>query len=127
MYAHIVREITDGDEQIVWQAIEAAIEEVRSYLRTRYDTDKIFSAEGSDRNALILENTKVVAVWNLIRLSNVETIYEIWKERYDRVIDYLDGVAKGTRTPSLPLLTDDRGEVKIKIRCGSNPKFTHSL
>ncbi len=127
IYAHIVNEITEGDSQIVLQAIDAAIEEVRSYLRTRYDTDLIFNAEGNDRNALILENTKVVAVWNIIRLSNAEIIYEIWRERYDRVIKYLEGVADGTRTPSLPLLTDERGEVKIKIRCGSNPKFTHSL
>lgn len=127
MYAHVIREITGGDEQIALQAIEEAIEEVRSYLRPRYDTEKIFGAEGKERNALILGNTKVVAVWNLIRLSNAETIYEIWKERYDRVIKYLEGVAAGTRTPSLPLLTDERGEVKIKIRCGSNPKFTHSL
>ena len=41
MYAHIVEEITEGDEQIVLQAIEAAVEEVRSYLRPRYDTDRI--------------------------------------------------------------------------------------
>ena len=34
MYAHIVNEITEGDTQIVLQAIDAAIEEVRSYLRT---------------------------------------------------------------------------------------------
>ena len=76
MYAHIVEEITEGDEQIVLQAIEAAVEEVRSYLRPRYDTDRIFAAEGSERNALVLENTKIVTVWNLIKLSNVETIYE---------------------------------------------------
>lgn len=127
MYAHVIREITEGDEQIVEQAIEEAIEEVRSYLRPRYDTDKIFAARGDKRNALILGNAKVVAVWNIIRLSNAETIYEIWKDRYDRVIKYLEGVAAGTRTPSLPLLTDEKGEVKIKTRFGSNPKFTHSL
>ena len=86
-----------------------------------------FAAEGSERNALVLENTKIVTVWNLIKLSNVETIYEIWKERYDRVIKYLEGVAAGTRTPSLPLLTDEKGEVRIKMRCGSNPKFRHSF
>ena len=117
MYAHIVEEITEGDEQIVLQAIEAAVE----------DTDRIFAAEGSERNALVLENTKIVTVWNLIKLSNVETIYEIWKERYDRVIKYLEGVAAGTRTPSLPLLTDEKGEVRIRMRCGSNPKFRHSF
>lgn len=127
MYAHVITEITEGDEQIVLQAIEEAVEEVRSYLRPRYDTEKIFSAEGKERNALILGNVKVVTIWNIIKLSNAETIYEIWKERYDRVIKYLEGVADGSRTPSLPLLTDDEGEVRIKTRFGSNPKFTHSF
>lgn len=127
MYAHIIEEITEGDTQIVLQAIEAAIEEVRSYLRIRYDVAKVFAAEGSARNALILENTKVITVWNIIKLSNAETIYEMWKERYDRVINYLEKVADGDAAPDLPLLTNDKGDVVIKAKFGSNPKFHHSL
>lgn len=127
MYAHILNEITGGDTQIILQAVEAAIEEVRSYLRTRYDTAKVFSAEGPERNALILENTKVVTVWNIIKLSNAETIYDMWKERYDRVISYLSKVADGSIAPDLPLLTNEKGDVVIRTRFGSNPKFHHSL
>lgn len=127
MYAHILSEITGGDTQIILQAIEAAIEEVRSYLRARYDTAKVFSAEGPERNALILENTKVVTVWNIIKLSNAETIYDMWKERYDRVISYLSKVADGSIAPDLPLLTNEKGDVVVKARFGSNPKFHHSF
>lgn len=127
MYAHIIDEITEGDTQIVLQAIEAAIEEVRSYLRVRYDVAKVFAAEGSARNALILENTKVITVWNIIKLSNAETIYEMWKERYDRVINYLVKVADGDAAPDLPLITNEQGDVVIKAKFGSNPKFNHSL
>lgn len=127
MYAHILNEITGGDTQIILQAVEAAIEEVRSYLRTRYDTAKVFSAEGPERNALILENTKVVTVWNIIKLSNAETIYDMWKERYDRVISYLSKVADGSIAPDLPLLTNEKGDVVIRARFGSNPKFHHLL
>lgn len=127
MYAHIIDEITEGDTQIVLQAIEAAIEEVRSYLRVRYDVTKVFEAEGSARNALILENTKVITVWNIIKLSNAETIYEMWKERYDRVINYLVKVADGEAAPDLPLITNEQGNIVIKAKFGSNPKFNHSL
>lgn len=127
MYAHIIDEITEGDTQIVLQAIEAAIEEVRSYLRVRYDVAKVFAAEGSARNALILENTKVITVWNIIKLSNAETIYEMWKERYDRVINYLVKVADGDAAPDLPPITNEQGDVVIKAKFGSNPKFNHSL
>lgn len=127
MYAHIIGEITEGDTQIVLQAIGAAIEEVRSYLRVRYDVAKVFAAEGPARNALILENTKVITVWNIIKLSNAETIYEMWKERYDRVINYLVKVADGDAAPDLPLLTNEKGDVVIKAKFGSNRKFNHEL
>ena len=63
----------------------------------------------------------------LFTLKKLAKTIRIWKERYDRVIKYLEGVAAGTRTPSLPLLTDEKGEVRIKMRCGSNPKFRHSF
>ena len=33
-----------------------------------------------------------------------------------RVIKYLEGVAPRGRTPSPPLLTDEKGEVRIKMR-----------
>lgn len=127
MYVHIIGEITGDDNQIVEQAIDAAIEEVRSYLAQRYDAEKVFGAEGRERNALILENTKTIAIWNIIKLSNAETIYEIWKDRYDRVIDYLARVAKGTIAPSLPLIANSDGKTVIKAKFGSNRKFTHNL
>ena len=127
MYAHVIDEIVNDDRQIVVSAIEAAIDEAKSYLMQRYDVEKIFSADGSDRNALILENVKVITVWNIIKLSNAETIYDMWKERYDRVIDWFKQVAKGNATANLPLITDADGEVKLKIKFGSNDKFTHSF
>lgn len=125
MYDHVINEITMDDDQIVEQAVEAAVEEVRSYLSQRYNTDKIFEATGSSRNALVMENVKTITVWNIIKLCNAETIYEIWKERYDRVIAYLRDVAKGLIAPSLPPKIDEDGDVVLKMRFGSNRKFSH--
>lgn len=127
MYAHVIDEITEGDDSIVEQAIEAAVEEAASYLSGRYDTDKIFSAEGRQRNAMILENVKVITIWRIITICNAETIYEMWKERYDRVIAYLTKVAKGTVAPNLPTLTDSNGNTSLKMRFGSHTKFNHEL
>lgn len=127
MYAHVIDTITEGDDSITEQAIEAAIEEAASYLSGRYDTGRIFSAEGKERNAMILENVKVITVWCIITICNAETIYEMWKERYDRVIDYFTKVAKGTIAPNLPLLTDGEGNTSLKMRFGSHKKFNHEL
>ena len=57
MYTHIYQEnietISHGDEAIMLSAIDAAIEEASGYL-TKYDTQAIFSATGSARNAILL-------------------------------------------------------------------------
>lgn len=127
MYAHVIEEITEGDDSIVEQAIDAAIEEARSYLAQRYDVAKIFSAEGKRRNAMVLENVKVIVIWRIITICNAETIYDMWKDRYDRVVDYFKNVAKGLITPALPPITDQQGNVSLQAKFGSNPKFHHSL
>lgn len=87
----------------------------------------IFSAAGADRNALILENTKVIAVWNILKLSNAETLYDVWRERYDRVIQFMTKVAEGAVTPDLPARRGGDGEIATKIRMGSNTKFNHDV
>ncbi len=127
MYAHVIDEITEGDTSITEQAIAAAIDEAVSYLSGRYDTDKIFSAIGSERNAMILENVKVMTIWRIITICNAETIYEMWKERYDRVVEYFNRVAKGTIAPKLPLIIGDNGEAALSMRFGSHTKFDHGL
>lgn len=127
IYEHVMDDISANDDATVQQCIEAAVSEMKSYLASRYDVAAIFAATGSDRDPLILENTKVVAVWNLIRLSNSELIYEQWRERYDRVIDFMNKVSEGGITPTLPIATDAQGNPIIKSRFGSNPKFDHTL
>ncbi len=127
IYEHVMDEITENDDATVLQCIEAAVSEMKSYLSSRYDTEAIFSATGNDRDPLILENTKVIAVWWLICKNNSEMIYEHWRERYDRVIKFMEKVANGTVAPDLPLRTDGNGNTVLKSRFGSNPKFNHDV
>lgn len=127
MYEHIIDEISADDDSALAQCIAIGIEQVKSYLKNKYDTQAIFSSEGDERNALILEYCKVIAIWELLKLCSAETIYDMWRERYDRCIEFLKGVAEGENTPDLPLLTTDAGEPVLSMRYGSNRKFTHSL
>lgn len=144
IYDYQVDQITEGDDTIVEMAISAAIDEVKSYLtpggladwedgRTLYDVANIFNKQGAERNALILAHTKTIAKWWIIQLSNPDIIYEQVKERYDRSIDYLTKVARGTVTiGSLPTYTapatDGQGNPitppQIAIY-GSRRKFNH--
>lgn len=124
-YSYQLNQIVENDSTIVQMAIDAAVEEVTGYLSSRYDCRQIFSAENDERNPLILELTKDVALWYIIRLSNVDMIYDSVKERYDRAIEYFNRVAQGLVSPSLPQITGDDGEAQYPIRCGSMPKQTY--
>ena len=121
-YSYQLEQIVENDATILQMAIEAATEEVRGYLSSRYDTAAAFAATGADRNPLLVEITKDIALWYIIRLSNVDIIYEPVKERYDRAVQWLDRVARGTITPDLPAATDDNGEYLQPMRYGSMPK-----
>ena len=122
MYGYQVAEITEGDSDIAAMAIEAAVQEMAGYLRA-YDTEAIFAAEETARSALVL--CKNIAAWYIVRLANVDIIYDHVKERYDRAIAYLKQVSEGTVAPRLPLAKSSSGEAQTKLRTGSNPKFNH--
>ncbi|MCX8018925.1 MAG: DUF1320 domain-containing protein [Chitinophagaceae bacterium] len=136
LYDYQRHEITEADNTITLQAIAAAEEEMRSYLMpnkyTNYDVEAIFSATGNDRNPLIVEHTKNLAVYYLVRLANVDMLYEHVKERYDRTIDFMKQVNQGKITLGLPRLSntgsgsgnEDTGK---PFRSGSRPKFNHDF
>jgi phage gp36-like protein len=139
IYDYQLNQITEQNNDIALTAIATAEQEVRSYLtsnnlkqwqdgRPRYDVDLIFSAQGENRNALIMQHVKTVAVWYVCQLSNPDMIYEHIKERYDRAIDYLNRISKGTITLNLPVLVEsdtDQATQKQLFRFGSRTKFNH--
>jgi phage gp36-like protein len=125
IYAYQLDQITNTDDDIVNVAIDAAVSEMKAYLRIRYDVEKIFGAAGSDRNALVMELCKNIAVWYVARLCNVDMIYSHVKERYDRAIDWLKQTALGTIAPDLPLRETVAGQPQTRFRFSSHPKFNH--
>ena len=124
IYGYQLDEITEGDNLIIVANCAAAIEEVKSYL-AKYDTATIFAATGAARNPLILEITKSVALWYIIRLSNVDMIYDQAKDRYDRAITWLKSVKEGDLAPNLPHATAPDGGAVATFSIKSNRKFNH--
>lgn len=143
IYEYQVEDITEGDDAIVFQALEAAEDECRSYLaannkkewqdgRLKYDLDVIFSATGTERNALILSHCIIIAKWHIIDLANVDILYEQAKDRYDRTIKYLNQLAKGDISldslPQIkpPVIPDDENtDDTYPFMYGSREKFNH--
>ena len=135
IYEYQLLQIVEENNDIALTAIATAEQEVKSYLmpnnlkvwqdgRPRYDVDVIFSKQGNDRNPLLMQHVKTVAVWYVCQLSNPDLIYEHIKERYDRAVDYLKRIAKGEVTLNLPIL-EETTTTKEPFRFGSRTKFNH--
>ncbi|ANQ49607.1 DUF1320 family protein [Flammeovirga sp. MY04] len=126
IYQYSLTEIatqTDVEYQIA-----AAVQEMTSYLYPQYDTDEIFSAVGDDRNPLLVEFGKSIAIYYVIRVCNSDYLFEKAQLYYDNAIAWLTKVAENNAiAPNLPLKKDEDGETKIKNRYASNPKFTHTF
>lgn len=129
IYGYQVEQITEGDDDLVLQAINAAIEEVGGYLagNSLYDVAAIFATAGASRNALILTHTVTIAKWYIVELCNADIIYEQAKERYDRAVSWLTKLSKGTVTlgglPTIPIAT---GQTETDtFGYGSRVKFIH--
>ncbi len=124
LYNYQLNEIVEQDSDIVLQNIAAAEQETKSYLNI-YDVDTIFSKTGTERDPLLMEIVKNIALWYIIRLSNVDILDTKAKDRYDRAVNWLKGVADGVISPTLPLITGEDGQALLKFKLGSNQKFNH--
>lgn len=117
------------EDAAVRLAINAAVDEAKSYLNARYDITAIFSAAGEKRHSTLLEHCKNIAVWYICRRGNVDIIYEQVKSYREEAIKWLEriaGINPGQQlAPDLPLKKDGSGEVKIKLRAGGHRKFNH--
>ncbi len=122
LYEENINIISRENETILQAAIDGAIVEAQGYLAA-YDIEAIFSAEGGDRNALLLIFLKDIAVWHFVVLSNAGTELELREKRYDRAIAWLKDVQRGNITPNLPIIIEEDGDkATATIIAGSNPK-----
>ncbi len=119
LYAENIRTIQRDDDTILAAAIDAATVEAKGYLKA-YDTKKVFSATGTDRNALLLIFVKDIATWHFLVLCNAGHELKLRQDRYERAISWLKGVQKGDIDPDLPEAEDESGGGIIRF--GSNPQ-----
>lgn len=109
--ASIHREILDAlvreDNSVIEICEDRAIEEMRSYLSRRYDSDAVFSASGDKRNALVLMMAIDIAVYHIFCLANPLKLSQMRKDRYERAREWLKQVAAGEISVEIPRLPDD--------------------
>ena len=97
------------------------------YLRPKYDTEKIFQAEGDERNKRIVMYVCDTALYHMISSQPQKMGSEIRKERYDRAIKWLESVQSGKIVPDIPLKTGDDGQPSnCPIEYHSQPPLRHN-
>ena len=144
IYDYQVQQITENDSTITETAISTAEALVKSYLANRFDTAAIWATTGNDRPPLVVDLIKTIAVYKLIRLCNVDILYDRYHDAYLEAIDILKPISQGTITPSLPRYgsgggsgsgsggdggdsgSDNEGEYS-PLGMSSNPKFQHDF
>ena len=110
-----------------------AVEEIRGYLRPKYDVEAIFcvgdgsAAAMESRNRLIVMYTCDIALYHMTASAPQKMGMEIRKERYERAIKWLEGVQAGKIVPDLPLATDEEGNpVGFPMVYGCQKKLRHN-
>lgn len=139
LYDEQVGEIVRNDVAIVPASIDAAIVEMKGYL-SAYDTDAIFNATGSNRNALVLLFLKDIVVWHVICLASPDVEFKLREERYKRAIQWLRDVQARRAFPNLPVPAPAVGQptgdtthsggyggFNGSMAWGSNPKRNNRL
>ena len=109
------------------KAERMACEEIAGYLRGRYDTDRVFSKQGDERNDVLVMRACDIALYHLSSWLPGKMGHEIRKERYEQAIKWLEGVQSGKIMPDLPTYTGEDGEEDANnpFKWGSEKKNTY--
>lgn len=112
---------TNASLELAEQMAEA---EMIGYLRPRgYDTVGIFTAAGTNRNALLIMYMIDMVLYHIH--SNVATraMPKVREDRYNAAISWLEKVSRGQLDPDLPKLADPE-DSSPTFKLGSNTKYS---
>lgn len=104
-------------------AERAAMEQICSYTRHRYDMDKAFAAEGEERNAMLVQCMVNITLWLMIHRLPQNMGHERRECLYNDSVKWLRDVQNSKASPDLPTYTSEDGKTDAHnpIRYGSMP------
>jgi len=102
--------LQNADNTIRESAEKVALDEVASYLRTRYDVQKTYSQTGDERNAYLVQIVANIALYYLSKRLPQKMAGQKRAELYDQAIDWLKLVGSGKAMPDLPVATTPDGK-----------------
>lgn len=128
IHRDILDALTRDDASLVEICEDRAIAEMRCYLSKRYDCDAIFSAQGDDRNQLVLMMALDIAIYHIFSIHNPQKLSQLRKDRYDRAVEWMHAVAdEEVSIEGVPLLPEEERAAKAPLMFRSNPKRVNRL
>lgn len=123
IHAEILDSLIRSNPATLETCEDRAVAEMRSYMRSRYDCDAIFGAEGTDRHPLVLMRAIDIAIYHAFCIHNPQKISNIRLKRYDEAIDWLRRVQTGEVViDGAPTLDDETLARNGYYLMHSNPK-----
>lgn len=128
VHRDILDAITRSDASLVEICEDRAISEMRGYLSSRYDCDKIFSQQGEDRHPLILMMCLDVAIYHLFCIHNPQKMSKIREDRYKRAVEWMERVSKfQIAIDGAPVLSEEQTKASAPFQFVSNIKRHNHL
>ena len=114
-----LKQITQ-DEETRLTAEAAALEQIGSYLRYRYDMSRVFASEGADRNAMLVQFAVNISLWLMIHRLPQNMGHERRECLYNDAVKWLRDIQAGKASPDLPLYeSEDGDDARNPVRYGS--------
>lgn len=119
----VIDSMTGGSDDILNAISNEAVEELKSYLNSRFEVQVIFDAAGDERNKTLMMYAKDIALYHLYSINSLSSIPQTRINRYNKAIQWLEQVSEQKINPEgLPL------NAKSFIKTGSNEKrINHQL
>ena len=99
----------------------AALEQIVSYLRYRFDIDRAFSSEGEARNPMLVQCAVNISLWLMVHRLPQNMGHERRECLYNDAIKWLRDIQAGKASPNLPLYQTPDGDddARNPVRYGS--------
>jgi len=96
VFTGVMDAISDRDDSIMQQAIDAAVNEAKGYC-SRYNVDILFAQSPPDPTLLMY--VKNIAKWHFLCLSNANIETEDAHNRYEQAVRWLRDIQAGKTVP----------------------------
>lgn len=109
-----------GNSEARQSAEIAALEQIASYLRSRYDIARAFEAAGDDRNPMLVQCAVNIALWLMVHRLPQNMGHERRECLYNDSVKWLRDIQASKASPDLPIYQSDDGEdTRNPVRFGS--------